>query len=164
MVPSAVAGDNSGMEAAPQWQVSGWINTEPITLEQLRGKVVVVEFFQLWCPGCNRFSIPLMIKWEKMFRGNPEIALVSIHSVFEGHEVQTPQRLLQFVAEKKIRHPVAVDRHAPGDPTPLTMQAYGIRGTPEIVIIDKEGRIRFQRFGSFDWFAIERLIQQLMRE
>jgi hypothetical protein len=52
---------------APDWQISQWINGPGVTLSELRGKVVVVEFFQLWCPGCNSFSIPLMKKWNQTF-------------------------------------------------------------------------------------------------
>lgn len=158
------AQEESDSPLAPEWEVSEWINSSPLTLAELRGKVVVVEFFQMWCPGCNRFSIPLMIKWEKMFRGNKDIQLLSIHTVFEGHDVQTPERLRQFITEKKIRHPVAVDKPIAGSTIPATMRLYRTRGTPEMAIIDKEGRIRFQKFGSFDWFAAERLIRDLMRE
>ena len=52
---------------APDWDISEWINSEPIILAGLKGKVVVIDFFQLWCPGCNSFSIPLMHHWEQVF-------------------------------------------------------------------------------------------------
>ncbi len=45
---------------APDWEISEWINSEPLSLSGLKGKVIVIDFFQLWCPGCNSFSIPLM--------------------------------------------------------------------------------------------------------
>ncbi|MBZ0165491.1 MAG: TlpA family protein disulfide reductase [Candidatus Omnitrophica bacterium] len=149
---------------AKEWTVSEWINSDPLTLEGLRGKVVVLEFFQLWCPGCNHFSIPLMQRWENKYRNNKRVQLISIHAVFEGHDVQTPLRLRQFIKEKGIRHPVAIDRHSAGSPIPDTMRAYGTRGTPEMAIIDKAGHIRFQKFGSFDWFTAEHLIEELLRE
>lgn len=162
--PIVRAQDDRAVRMAPEWRIDNWINSRPLKLADLRGKVVILEFFQLWCPGSNHFSVPLMLKWEKMFRDNPDVVLLSIHSVFEGHDQQTPEELLQFMTEKKIRHPVGIDRHEPGNPIPLTMQAYDIQGTPEIIIIDKAGQIRFQKFGSFDWFAAERLIQNLARE
>ena len=51
---------------APEWAVSEWINSDGVTLSDLKGKVVV-DFFQLWCPGCNAFSIPLVKFWGKVF-------------------------------------------------------------------------------------------------
>ena len=53
---------------APEWVISEWINGTGVSLSDLKGKVVIVEFFQLWCPGCNRFSIPLMKKWNRTFK------------------------------------------------------------------------------------------------
>ena len=42
---------------SPEWDVSTWINGDPGPLRNQRGRVVVIEFFQLWCPGCKRFSL-----------------------------------------------------------------------------------------------------------
>jgi hypothetical protein len=86
---------------APEWVVSEWLNTAGFTLEDMRGKVVVIDFFQLWCPGCNKFSIPLMEKWGQKYRGRNDIQLIGIHTVFEGHSHQTPNRLRQYIKEKK---------------------------------------------------------------
>lgn len=149
---------------APEWVVSQWINSKPLSLTELKGKVVIVEFFQLWCPGCNRFSIPLMLEWEKKYKDNDNVQLVSIHTVFEGHDYQTLQRLKKFVQEKGINHPVGVDQHVQGSHTPRTMQLYRTRGTPEMAIIDNKGRIRLQLFGSFDKKIAELLIAQLIEE
>ena len=73
---------------APEWAVSEWINGGGVTLDEFKGKVVIVEFFQLWCPGCNSFSIPLMKEWSSTFRNeiaSGDLMLLSIHTVFEGH-------------------------------------------------------------------------------
>ena len=152
---------------APDWDISEWINSPGLSLDALRGKVVVIDFFQLWCPGCNRFSIPLMHHWEQVFaREHREgrIVFVSIHTVFEGHGYQRPQRLRRFIAEKKITHPVGIDRHADGQRLPVTMQRYATRGTPEMAIIDKQGNIRFQRFGYFEPALGETTIRALLAE
>lgn len=152
---------------APAWDVAEWINSDRLNLSDLQGRVVVVEFFQLWCPGCNRFSIPLIKKWEQEFAHEiaiDELTVVSIHTVFEGHSYQNERRLRRFLKEKKIKHPVGVDRQAPGGFLPETMQRFGTRGTPEIAIIDKQGVIRFQKFGGFDVRRAEGLLRRLLSE
>ena len=150
---------------APEWVVSEWINGSGTSLQDLRGQVVIVEFFQLWCPGCNKFSIPLMKRWGHNFHDEIEsgdLKIVSIHTVFEGHDYQTPERLRDFVKEQGIHHLVGIDYHQPGEHIPETMKRYHTMGTPEVVIIDKHGMVRMQRFGGFDADKAEQLIQHLL--
>ena len=150
---------------APDWDTSEWINSEPINLAGLKGKVVVIDFFQLWCPGCNSFSIPLMHHWEQVFEkeaSDDHIAFVSIHTVFEGHSFQTPKRLRRFLKQKGINHAVGIDRHIDGNRLPETMRRYGTSGTPEMAIIDKYGILRMQHFGGFDPDYGEKLIRRLL--
>ena len=150
---------------APEWVISEWINGSGTSLHDLRGKVVVVEFFQLWCPGCNKFSIPLMKEWGQTFHDEIEaedLKIVSIHTVFEGHDYQMPERLRDFVKEKGIHHLVGIDHHKPGEHLPETMQRYNTMGTPEVAIIDQDGVIRMQRFGGFDAHQAEQLIRHLL--
>ncbi len=152
---------------APEWSVSEWINSSALQLSDLKGKVVVIDFFQLWCPGCNAFSIPLMHKWEQDFAteaSQGKIQFVSIHTVFEGFDYQNPAKLKQFLRRKRIHHPVGVDRAIPGDRIPQTMRLFRTSGTPEMAIIDKKGIIRFQEFGGFNFQPVERLIRRLILE
>ncbi len=152
---------------APEWDISEWINGEGSSLAELRGKVVVVDFFQLWCPGCNSFSIPLMATWEEEYRNEVDqgrIAFLSIHTVFEGHEYQHSGRLRQYLQQKDIQHLVGIDRHQEGKEIPETMRGYQTRGTPEKAIIDQQGQIRFQRFGRFNPIEAEKLIENLLEE
>ncbi len=163
----ATAEGTTGHRVAPEWVISEWINGPESTLAELRGKVVVIEFFQLWCPGCNRFSIPLMKHWNDRFaesirRGR--LVLISIHTVFEGHDYQNAVRLKTFVKEKSIHHLVGIDAHQHGDHTPETMKRYQTRGTPEMAVIDRSGHIRFQRFGGFNPTPVEQLIRRLLNE
>ncbi|MET0068493.1 MAG: TlpA disulfide reductase family protein [Candidatus Thiodiazotropha sp.] len=154
-------------QAAPEWRISEWLNGAGTTVKALRGKVVVVDFFQLWCPGCNSFSVPLMAKWEQKYADQAaagDIVFLSIHTVFEGHDYQTPERLRDYVRKKGIRHQVGIDLHLPGEEIPVTMRRYRTRGTPEMAIIDRKGIVRFQRFGGFDPGIGERLIDRLLKE
>lgn len=155
---------NSSDNQAPEWVISEWINSNGLTLAGLHGKVVVIDFFQLWCPGCNKFSGPLMKKWNSKYRGRKDIQLVGIHTVFEGHSQQTPERLRQYVKEKNITYPVGVDDHVSQQRLPETMIRYHTHGTPEMAMIDKKGKIRFQHFGTFDPDVAEKLINTLLNE
>jgi thiol-disulfide isomerase/thioredoxin len=144
--------------------ISEWINSTGLIFEDLQGKVIVIDFFQLWCPGCNKFSIPLMEKWKQKYIDRKDIQLIGIHTVFEGHSQQTPERLRQYVKEKNITYPIGIDEYVSSQRLPETMIRYRTRGTPEMAIIDKNGRIRFQHFGSFNPDVVEDLINILLNE
>lgn len=150
---------------APEWLISEWINGPSTSLQNLEGKVIIVEFFQLWCPGCNKFSIPLMKSWSHKFHKeikSGDLKILSIHTVFEGHDYQTPERLRDFIKRKEIHHLVGIDLHKDGQHIPETMKRYNTMGTPEVAIIDRNGTIRFQRFGGFDTDKAEQLILNLL--
>lgn len=149
---------------APAWDIDQWLNSDPGNVDDNLGKVIIIDFFQLWCPGCNTFTGPLMQQWQDRFAeeidtGN--LLIVKIHTVFEGHNYQAVNRLKSYLIEKAITPPVAVDRHH-NDHRPETKLRYRTSGTPEVVIIDREGMIRFQKFGGFDAVATERYIDYLL--
>lgn len=153
-------------DKAPNFDIGTWINGKGVNIEDLRGKVVVVDFFQLWCPGCNTFTIPLMHKWEDKYQKEikaGKLKILSIHTVFEGHSVQTLTALKVFLKLRGINHLVGNDRLKEGERLPETMKRYRTRGTPEVAIIDKNGIIRFQRFGSFNVALAEHLIEELLK-
>ena len=150
---------------APAWDISEWINADPGNVDSLSGKVIVIDFFQLWCPGCNKFSGPLLTHWQQKFAdsiADGQLILMKIHTVFEGHSYQTVRRLKSYIREKKIDLPVGVDRHADGERLPETMRRYRTRGTPEIAIIDRDGIIQFQEFGYFEPEPVEAMIQSML--
>jgi len=153
-------------QPAPAWDIDQWINGDPGTIEANRERVIVIDFFQLWCPGCNVFTGPLMQKWQDRFSdeiASGDLLLVKIHSVFEGHDYQTVRRLKQYLLEKNVTLPVGVDRHLGDDHfLPETKKRYQTSGTPEVIMIDREGMIRFQQFGWFDPAAAEAYLEYLL--
>ncbi len=160
------AGPAQGVEA-PKWDIVKWLNGDGGNVDTLRGRVIVIDFFQLWCPGCNSFSGPLMQHWQKVFArdiAQEKLSLVKIHTVFEGHSYQSEKRLRSYIKEKGITMPVGIDRHVAGRHTPVTMTRYRTRGTPEMSFIDKWGMIRFQKLGHFDPRAGERFVRYLIDE
>ena len=150
---------------APQWDILEWINGDGGNVDKLRGKVIIIDFFQLWCPGCNKFSGPLMKYWQQKFARDVDqgtLKFIKIHTVFEGHNYQTVKRLKNYIRDKGITIPVGVDRHRGERRVPETMVRYKTRGTPEMVMIDKDGMIRFQQFGYFEPHKIEPLILAML--
>lgn len=151
-------------QEAPELEISEWLNGKATTLKGLRGHGVVLEFFQMWCPGCNRFSIPLMREWTEMFADEKDLSFISVHTVFEGHSYQSPQKLKKFLKKKGIKHLVGIDRHSGNDSVPVTMRRYRTGGTPAIAILDKKGVVRFKYFGAFRKEPVTDLIRKLMKE
>ncbi len=87
---------------------------------------------------------------------------MSIHTVFEGHSIQTSTALKVFLKLRGINHLIGSDRLLPGQSIPETMKRYQTRGTPEVAIIDKNGIIRMQEVGFFDIQTAEQLINELL--
>lgn len=147
-------------ELAPELEISEWIG-EPSPLASLRGRVVLIETFQMLCPGCIRYGLPQAQKVHRLF---PQTAVIGLHTVFEHHAVTGPEALKVFLSEFDIRFPVGIDRHEGGDPMPVTMRRYGLQGTPSTLVIDRTGRLRFAHLGAVDDLALGILLGQLHAE
>jgi hypothetical protein len=151
--------------AAPAWSTVRWFNTsQPLTPDALSGRVILLHAFQMLCPGCVAHGIPQAQRVDLLFADAP-LTVVGLHTVFEHHDVMGPSALEVFLHEYGIRFPVGVDRPGPpGDPLPVTMRAYGMRGTPTAVLIDAQGRIRQQVFGAYDDLRLGRDLGVLLQE
>lgn len=148
---------------APPLVVDRWFNSEQqITLESLRGRIVVLHAFQMLCPGCVSTAIPQARKLNEIAKSIDDLVILGIHTVFEHHAAMTPVSLEAFLHEYKITFPVAVDRPSADGPIPQTMAAYGFRGTPSTVIIDREGRIARHSFGAEDDLALGLILGNLL--
>lgn len=150
------------LDSAPPWQVSRWFNaTEAIGLAELRGRVVVLHAFQMLCPACVSHGIPQALRIHRLFAPE-QVAVIGLHSVFEHHAVMGPAALQVFLHEYRIPFPVGVDQAGTQSPLPLTMQAYGLRGTPSVVVIDQQGFVRLSHLGPIDDLQLGALIGQLL--
>lgn len=149
---------------APAWQVSEWLNTaEPLSIESLRGQVIVLHAFQMLCPACVNHAVPQAERIHRLF-ANDGVAVIGLHTVFEHHAVMTPAALRVFMHEFRITHPVGVDMATPGHALPATMRTYEMQGTPTLILIDREGRLRLQHFGRVDDLAIGAEIMRLVAQ
>jgi len=148
---------------APALAISRWLNCKiPITLDSLRGRVVMLHAFQMLCPGCVSHGLPQASKARKMF-AEGELSVIGLHTVFEHHEVMGAAALQAFVHEYRLTLPIGIDQPGAGA-VPLTMQAFGLCGTPSVVLIDRNGRIRLNHFGRIDDMALGTVLGRLIAE
>jgi peroxiredoxin len=139
---------------APELAVAQWFNTpEPLTLSALLGRVVLIHAFQMLCPGCVSHGTPQAEKAHRMFKSS-DLQVIGLHSVFEHHEAMTPVSLAAFIHEYRLSFPIGVDQPGDGNPMPLTMERYRMRGTPTAILIGRDGIIRHHGFGQEEDMAL----------
>lgn len=154
------------MNARTSWMsplhVSRWFNTpQPIALEALRGKVVAIYAFQMLCPACVSRSLPQATKLRDAFPED-QLAVIGLHTVFEHHQVMGADALEAFIHEYRLRWPIGVDEADPHSPLPKTMAAWGLQGTPSLVLLDRSGRPQLSHFGHLDDLGLGAVVGQLL--
>lgn len=147
--------------AAPEWIVSAWYGADDApTLASCRGRVTALETFQMLCPGCISHGLPQAQRLRAAFAPD-DLVVLGLHTVFEHHAVMGPDALEAFLHEYRIGFPVGVD--APGEgPLPRTMELYGLRGTPSLLLFDREGRLRAHHFGAADDLRVGAEVGELL--
>ena len=110
--------------AAPEIQAAYWLNTDPLSLADLRGNLVVLEFWATWCPPC-RTTIPHLIK---MYNEHKDDGVVFVSLTNEPRETVEP-----FVEKMGMPYPIGG-----GSPSGRT---YGVRGIPHAFIISPAGEV-----------------------
>ena len=152
------------VSSPPEWRVSQWFNTRtPIALADLRGKVVVLHTFQMLCPGCVAHGLPQAQRVRDYF-GAEDVVVIGLHTVFEHHDVMTPEALGAFIHEYHWTFPIGVDEPSGKAAVPHTMAAYQMRGTPSLLLFDRAGRLRWHHFGRPDDLMVGAKIMALVVE
>jgi peroxiredoxin len=149
---------------APPISAVQWFNTsDALTLADLRGRVIVIEAFQMLCEGCVTHSLPQAQRVFETF-SQDDVAVIGLHCVFENASAQTAAELEQFLREHRLLFPVAVDEPGGKLSLPKTMERYQMQGTPTTVLIDRQGHRRAQHFGPVDDLRLGAEIGTLMSE
>jgi len=150
---------------APDLEISKWLNTnDSISISDLEGKVVIIEAFQMLCPGCVNHSLPQAKRLHTMFKDENKVCILGLHSVFEHHNVMTEQALKTFLDEFHYDFPIGIDKPAESGPIPETMKSYNLHGTPSLIMIDKKGNLREVLFGTIDDITLGVKIGKLLQE
>ncbi len=136
-------------ERPPEIVAQRWLNADAkITLKSLKGKVVVVAVCQIACPGSAQHGLPQAMRARDVF-SQDEVAVIGLHTTFQDFDKQTLAHVEAFLAERGVTIPVAYDKPDGENPS-ATMRAYELRGTPAILIFDRQGRLRRHYLGAVD--------------
>jgi cytochrome c biogenesis protein CcdA/thiol-disulfide isomerase/thioredoxin len=141
---------------APEFERTGaWLNSPALTMDGLRGKVVVIDFWTYSCVNCLR-TLPYLRAWDRTYRPDG-LVIVGVHTpefAFE-HELSNVRRA---VRELGLRYPVVQDNDFG------TWNAWGNRYWPAKYFVDRRGHVRFAHFGEGEYERSEEVIRELLAE
>jgi cytochrome c biogenesis protein CcdA/thiol-disulfide isomerase/thioredoxin len=132
-----------------------WLNSPPLTRDELRGKVVVVDFWTYSCINCLR-SIPFVEAWSEKYK-NDGLVVIGVHTPEFAFE-KDQSNVSKAVKDLKITYPVAIDSNY------AIWNAFSNQYWPAHYFIDASGRIRYHHFGEGEYDTSEQVIQQLLKE
>jgi len=132
---------------------TGWLNSAPLEVADLRGKVVLVDFWTYTCINWLR-TLGYLRSWAEKYDG---LAVVGVHTPEFPFE-RDVDNVRQAATEMRVEYPIALD------PEYAVWSAFSNRYWPAAYFADAEGRIRHHQFGEGEYEMCERVIQQLLRE
>ncbi|MEO1526249.1 MAG: redoxin domain-containing protein [Planctomycetota bacterium] len=147
---------------APEFaEVEHWINSQPLTMSQLRGKVVLVHFYAFQCHNCHA-NFEIYKRWHKELTDRG-VVVVGIQTPETPRE-RDPQAVSSAAKERRLDFPVLVDLKSEN------WKAWGNTMWPTVYVVDKNGYIRFWWQGELNWKGattdktIEKVVSDLLRE
>jgi thiol-disulfide isomerase/thioredoxin len=140
--------------AAPELTgVTAWLNSEPLTLDALRGKVVLVDFWTYSCINCQR-TLPYLTRWHDEY-ADDGLVILGVHSPEFAFE-RVEGNVRDNAARLGVRYPVALDNDF------ATWRAYHQRFWPAHYLVDQEGTVRQVHYGEGAYDETEALIRDLL--
>jgi cytochrome c biogenesis protein CcdA/thiol-disulfide isomerase/thioredoxin len=142
-------------ELPPLTGLGPWFNSPPLTREQLKGKVVVIDFWTYSCINCLR-SIPYVKAWDERYRKDG-LVVIGVHAPEFAFE-REPANVARAIQQLGIKYPVVLDNGY------VLWSALQNNYWPAHYFIDAQGRVRYHHFGEGDYDGSERVIRQLLAE
>jgi thiol-disulfide isomerase/thioredoxin len=153
---AALAGPLAHPAPAPEFTgIDNWLNSEPLSLQQLRGKVVLIDFWTYSCINCVH-TLPYVKTWNQKYR-DQGLVVVGVHTPEYPFERDT-NNVKTAIRRFDITYPVAQDnRYA-------TWTAYDNQYWPGFYLIDKKGQVVYTHFGEGKYEETEAAIQRLLAQ
>lgn len=142
--------------AAPDFTgIERWLNSDPLSMASLRGRVVLVDFWTYACINCQR-TLPWINRWAEAY--TPQgLTVVGVHTPEFPFERSTPN-VEAAMRRHGVRHPVAQDNRF------ATWKAYANQYWPATYLVDAKGRIRYKHFGEGEYARTESVIRTLLAQ
>ena len=139
---------------APTISSGEWINSQPLDLPALKGKVVLVDFWTFGCENC-RHTFPSLKHYDSAYR-EKGLTIVGVHTPESSYE-KKPDNVKAAIKAAGIEYSVVTDVGYD------TWNAYGVNAWPTVMILDKAGRIRYRHVGEGAYDTQEAVIKTVAR-
>ena len=158
-----MAGANAGADAPLPVEgtlpaldgATGWLNSPPLDRAQLRGKVVLIDFWTYSCINCLR-AMPYVHEWERRYRDHG-LVVIGVHTPEFAFE-RDPRNVMKAVQQLKVDYPVALDNQY------AIWRAFNNNYWPAHYFVDAQGNIRAHQFGEGNYAHSEQVIRRLLTE
>jgi len=132
-----------------------WLNSSPLSLRQLRGRIVLIDFWDYTCVNCIR-TLPYVQAWHERY-GNKGLTVIGVHTP-EFTFAQYESNVERGVREFGLTYPIVIDNNYE------LWKAFANRCWPTKYLLDKDSYLRFAHFGEGAYAEFEEAIQELLRE
>ncbi len=140
---------------APELAEGNWINSDALSIEKLRGRVILVDFWTFGCYNC-RNTLPSLKRWDDAYR-QQGLTVIGVHSPeFDREKVLA--NVQREVRSLGINYPVVTDNDY------NSWRAFNVEAWPTVVLLDKQGRVRWTHIGEGMYDETENAIKNLLAE
>lgn len=155
MIPSRTLTTETKAPAAPELSNGVWINSEPLALKSLHGRVVLIDFWTFACYNCLN-TLPHVKNWDTQYR-DKGLTIIGVHTP-ESDLERNENDLRRQIADLGIKYPVVTDNDY------STWKAYSVEAWPTLFLLDKQGRVRWMHVGEGSYDETETAIKKLLTE
>ena len=141
---------------APEFQhIDMWFNSQPLTLQELHGKVVLVDFWTFDCINCLN-HMPYVQAWHEKYK-DQGLVVVGVHTPEFAFE-KSSKNVQDAIKRLQIKHAVAQDNSY------ATWKAFNNQAWPAVYLIDKQGHVVYSHYGEGSYAHTEKKIQALLAQ
>lgn len=140
----------------PDFQgIQQWLNSTPLSIADLKGNVVLIQFWTFACINCQR-TLPYITRWHRQYAAQG-LKVIGIHTPEFAFE-REPNNIRKAIEKHQITYPVPVDNEY------KTWKAYQNEYWPHLFLADRRGLMRYDHIGEGAYDTTEQMIQTLLKE
>lgn len=155
IIPSQTLVAENKAPVAPELAGGEWVNSDPLTLTRLHGRVVLIEFWTFGCYNC-RNTLPTIKTWDARYR-DKGLTIIGVHTPETDRE-RNIEDVRREAAALGIKYPVVTDNDY------ATWKLYQVEAWPTLFLLDKKGHVRWTHVGEGGYEKTEKVINDLLAE